>query len=112
MDLFKEPVRGVSKESQLQKKRLNPRRGVAGKFSTKTIKLIVERDGGRCVRCGSHQIESVPHHIIFRSALGKGTVDNGVCVCTDCHILAHSFRSVRKWFEEYRIKYLLGDETA
>lgn len=112
MDLSKQPVREVSKKSQTRKDRLKPRRGVAGKFSTKTIKLIIERDGGLCVRCGSHYIESVPHHIIFRSALGKGTVDNGVCICRPCHDLAHSSIEVRKWFEEYRIKYLLGDETA
>lgn len=112
MDLSNQPAYSVPKESQLNKKRLKPRRGVAGKFSVKTIKSIIERDGGRCVRCGSHYIESVPHHVIFRSALGKGTVDNGVCICRPCHDLAHSNRDVRKWFEEYRIKYLLGDETA
>ena len=106
------PFNPVTKESQLYKKRSAPRRGVASKFSTKTIKQIIERDGGRCVRCGSHSIESVPHHIIYRSQLGKGTVDNGCCVCPECHRLAHSKREVRKWFEEYRTKYLLGDETA
>lgn len=112
MDLSRQPARSVTKESQTQKNRLKPRRGVSARFSTKTIKIIIERDGGRCVRCGSPYIESVPHHIIYRSQLGKGTVDNGCCICRPCHDLAHSSRAVRKWFEEYRTKYLLGDETA
>jgi hypothetical protein len=112
MDLSKQPAREVSKNWQTRKDREKPRRGVAGKFSTKTIKSIIERDNGQCVRCGSHYIESVPHHVIYRSAGGLGTVDNGVTICRPCHYLAHSKREVRKWFEEYRIKYLLGDETA
>ncbi|MHA7967734.1 HNH endonuclease [Paenibacillus sp. CAU 1782] len=112
MDLSKQPARSVTKESQTHKNRLKPRRGVSGKFSAKTIKIIKERDGWRCVRCGSYYIEPVPHHIIYRSQGGPGTVDNGVCVCPECHRLAHSSRAVRKWFEEYRTKYLLGDETA
>lgn len=112
MDLSKQPAYGVSKESQLHKKRLKPRRGVAAKFSAKTIKSIIERDNGQCVRCGSYYIESVPHHIIYRSQGGLGTVDNGATICRPCHDLAHSSREVRKWFEDYRTKYLLGDETA
>ena len=112
MNLANQPARTVTKQSQLSKKRTKPRRGVSSRFSTKTIKSIIERDGGRCVRCGSHYIESVPHHVIFRSQGGPGTVDNGVCICRPCHDLAHSKRDIRKWFEDYRTKYLLGDETA
>lgn len=105
MNLANQPARTVAKPSY---KRSAPTRANQGKFSTKTIKSIIERDNGRCVRCGSYYIEYVPHHIIFRSALGKGTVDNGCCVCSECHRLAHSKREVRKWFEEYREKYLLS----
>ncbi|WP_411830313.1 HNH endonuclease [Paenibacillus alba] len=87
-------------------KRRQPKRGNAARFSEKTIKSIGERDGWLCVRCGSPYIESVPHHIIYRSQLGKGTVDNGVCICRPCHDLAHSKQEVRKWFEAYGQKLL------
>lgn len=99
-----------SKEDQLHKTRLKPRRGAQGKFSTKTMKEIFERDGGRCVRCGTYQnLESKPHHVIFRSQGGPGTVDNGVTVCRPCHDEAHSKESVRRWFEQYRERYLLKE---
>jgi len=104
MNLANQPVRAVPKPDH---NRSAPRRGVASKFSSKTIRAICERDNYRCVRCGSHYIESVPHHVIYRSAGGKGTVDNGVTICRPCHDLAHSSREVRKWFEAYRIKHLL-----
>lgn len=81
--------------------RRTPKRANRGKFSEKTIKAIGERDGWRCVRCGSAYIESVPHHVVYKSQGGKGTVDNGVTICRPCHDLAHSKRDVREWFEQY-----------
>jgi hypothetical protein len=100
--------------------RIEPKRGVSGKFSTKTIQTIGDRDEWLCVRCRSPYIESVPHHAIFKSHLGKGTVDNGVTICRSCHDWAHGKRNGpdnepanegRKWFEDYRNKYLLLEEA-
>jgi hypothetical protein len=83
-------------------KRRTPTRANRGKFSPKTIQRIFERDEWRCVRCGtSSDLESVPHHILYRSQLGKGTEDNGATVCQTCHRLAHSSREVREWFEQF-----------
>ncbi len=92
-------------------KRSAPKRGAAGKFSPKTIKAIFERDEYRCVKCGSNKIESVPHHIIYRSALGKGVVTNGATVCTPCHKAAHTTREAREWFEVFQIMLLEQEET-
>jgi hypothetical protein len=92
--------------------RNKPKRGNAGKFSDKTRQIIGERDKWLCVKCGSNQIESVPHHVIFKSALGKGTVDNGVTVCCSCHEWAHKCRVGRVWFENYRIENLLTKEQS
>lgn len=84
-------------------KRRTPKRANRGRFSPQTIQRIGERDGWRCVRCGaSNNLESVPHHIIFKSQGGRGTEDNGVTVCRPCHDLAHSNKEVREWFEQYR----------
>lgn len=101
-------------------KRRTPKRVNRGKFSTDTIQTIGERDGWICVRCKSPYIENVPHHVIFKSQLGKGTADNGVTICRPCHDWAHGKRKGpngepekdgRKWFEEYRIHYLLGGQA-
>lgn len=89
-----------SKEYQLRKTRINPRRGVAGAFKPKTRQAIVERDSGLCVKCKGPYSEI--HHVIFRSQGGKGTIDNGVCVCTTCHGWAHAGREGREWFESYQ----------
>jgi hypothetical protein len=96
-----------TKESQLNSKRLEPKRGASGKFSDETRQIIGERDKWLCVKCGSNQIESVPHHVIFKSQGGRGTVDNGVTICLEHHRWAHKGRAGRVWFEEYRINNLL-----
>jgi hypothetical protein len=89
-------------------KRRTPKRVNRGKFSAETIKHIFERDEWRCVRCGaSRDLESVPHHIRFKSQGGLGTKDNGATVCRSCHRLAHKERAVREWFEDYRVKVLI-----
>lgn len=100
----------VSKESQLKHNRKQPKRGQGGKFSDKTIQEIHERDGHRCVKCGSYQIEKTPHHIIFKSQLGKGIKRNGCDVCRACHDWAHGKRKGpngepakdgRQWFVDW-----------
>jgi 5-methylcytosine-specific restriction endonuclease McrA len=77
-----------------------------GKFSSKTIKEIFERDNYRCVKCGSYHLESVPHHIVYRSHGGEGTKRNGATVCRTCHRLAHSDKETRKWFESWQERML------
>lgn len=90
--------------------RNKPKRGVHTKFSTKTRKAIIERDGGLCVRCG--QVYHSIHHVTLASAGGPGIESNGVCVCIPCHDLAHRDIEVRRWFEDYRDKYLREKETG
>lgn len=86
-------------------KRNKPKRSKRTQFSNKTRKLIITRDGGLCVRCKRpyHNI----HHVTFASQGGVGKAWNGVCVCYECHELAHRDINVRRWFEDYRDKYIL-----
>lgn len=86
-------------------KRREPRRGVRGTFSPKTRKAIIERDNGLCVKCGATYQEI--HHVVFRSQGGRGTFENGVCICNSCHVLVHKHDNMRRWFEKYREKNLL-----
>ena len=97
-----------SKADQLKGNRKSPKRADRGKFSADTIQSIYERDEGRCVRCRtSSDLEAVPHHVVFKSAMGLGTIDNGVIVCRSCHKWAHDCREGREWFEQYREEHLL-----
>lgn len=86
-----------SKEQQLGKKRSKNNRD----FSPSTKQAIFERDEWKCVRCGSYNLESVPHHIIFKSQGGNGHKRNGASACIVCHRLAHRERIVRRWFEKW-----------
>jgi 5-methylcytosine-specific restriction endonuclease McrA len=91
-----------------QHERRTPKRVDIGKFSPLTTKHIFERDNHSCVRCGtSHDLESVPHHIIYKSAMGLGEKSNGCTICRTCHREAHSLRKVRQWFEQYRLTVLI-----
>jgi len=97
-----------TKADQLRSNRKSPKRAARGKFSAETIRAIYERDNGACVKCGtSSDLEAVPHHIIYRSQLGKGTIDNGCVICRPCHNWAHRCREGRVWFEQYREDHLL-----
>ncbi|MEN2765747.1 HNH endonuclease [Ornithinibacillus xuwenensis] len=96
-----------TKEQQLGKRTKKKSKN----FTEKTKRDIFERDNWQCVKCGSHLIESVPHHIIYKSAGGTGEKRNGVTVCRNCHDWAHHkkdskfgepSREGRKWFEKWR----------
>lgn len=72
------------------------------RFTSKTVEGIFQRDEYRCIRCGvTSPLESVPHHVIFRSRGGTGHKRNGVTVCLECHRLAHLKDTVRRWFEQW-----------
>lgn len=72
---------------------------------TKKVKDTVwERDGGRCVVCGSHQ--AMPNsHYIRRSQGGLGIEENIVTMCTLCHRM-YDQGSDRRTTEAYLEKYL------
>jgi hypothetical protein len=88
-------------------KRLKPTRKNFNTFSTQTIKEIFERDHWRCVRCGTaSNLESVPHHVEYRSAMGGGSKRNGITVCRYCHDWFHASKKKHniwavQWVEEH-----------
>lgn len=106
----------VTKESQTSKTRIKQKAKARGEFSQKTIKEIRDRDGEKCVCCGrSTMIESVPHHIVYKSQGGTGEKRNGATVCRFCHDWSHGKRKGpngepskdgRKWFEKWRDRML------
>ncbi|WP_017470652.1 HNH endonuclease [Amphibacillus jilinensis] len=101
-----------SKDQQIKKKR---KRAKSKNFNAPTILAIFKRDNYRCVKCGNHLIDSVPHHITYRSQGGTGHKRNGVTVCRRCHDWAHHkcngpfgepSDQGRKWFEDWRERSL------
>jgi hypothetical protein len=50
---------------------------------------VIERDGGKCVICGSKEILEV-HHIRPIKSKGNNTMENLQTLCEDCHNMKHS----------------------
>lgn len=96
-----------SKADQLKSNKKNKKNK---NFSPQVKQEIFKRDNHQCVKCGSFFIESVPHHIKYKSQGGTGDKKNGATVCRSCHDWAHHKRDSkfgepsyegRKWFEEW-----------
>lgn len=73
-------------------------------------KLVDERDGNKCVICGSawniHH-----HHCRFRSAYGSDTIDNLVDVCARCHdVYCHGSKK-KRWAETLK-DYLSSEKCT
>ena len=45
---------------------------------------VTNRDGGRCIVCGSHDGIQIAHYI-SRGRLGLGIPQNLACLCVRCH---------------------------
>lgn len=72
---------------------------------TKKVKDIVwERDGGKCIICGSRY--AFPNsHFIRRSQNGKGIPENIVTMCQRCHMM-YDQGPERKLIATYTERYL------
>lgn len=61
-----------------------------GGFSQATRRTILDRDGGRCVRCALLGEAMHLHHRKLRSQGGTHTPANGVTLCARCHRWVHA----------------------
>lgn len=69
----------------------------------KTVtKNVKERDGGRCVDCGS-TVGVQSHHIIPVSKGGSNHGFNLICLCERCHCIRHKSNSQMQ--KNYRKKH-------
>lgn len=69
-------------------------------------KAVFERDGGRCIFCGSaHGLQAA--HIVPRSRGGMGRKENLVTLCWRCHSEMDS-TTKREEMQRECINYLLG----
>ena len=106
MDLSREPVRQVTKESQTFKRRVKPTQRQMGAISAKVDIELKERSGGVCECCRrSRAVERA--HITGRKQINhRTTVDDLLHLCTPCH----------DWLDEtpegIRYKRTLREEKA
>ncbi|WP_327933260.1 HNH endonuclease [Brevibacillus centrosporus] len=91
--------------------RRTPKRKERGRVKPATYRRVFDRDGGKCVLCGTTRgLEA--HHVRYRSRGGTGEEHNLAMVCgpathsATCHAKAHSSKQVRAQLEEYmRVLY-------
>lgn len=79
--------------------------------STKKWKSVVERvadrDGHRCRLCTSTE-HLICHHSTYEHFMEGGELEENDCitVCNRCHMSIHRRKSVRKYFDETKERFL------
>lgn len=63
---------------------MKSKRTIACSISPETRKIVEERDGHKCIFCGSPNCRGEAHYI-RRSQGGLGIPENILCVCRWCH---------------------------
>lgn len=81
--------RKAMKRATLRKVSKSPRRRKELRGGTAWAHMVIDQAGNRCEKCG--RIGTQAHHIVRR---GNPTLRhhplNGVALCPECHVLAHS----------------------
>ncbi len=68
---------------------------LSAKLTNERRRAVYRRDGYRCALCDSTKYLQV-HHYIKRSLGGSNHMHNLICLCSDCHALAHG-TNLRDW---------------
>jgi 5-methylcytosine-specific restriction endonuclease McrA len=57
---------------------------------------VFKRDNYKCVMCGNKAVDS--HHITDRNEISNGgyVVENGISLCSECHIKAEEYHQGKK----------------
>ena len=61
---------------------------LSANLTNETRKSIYRRDGYRCALCDSTRFLQI-HHVVPRGHGGTNSPHNLICLCSDCHALAH-----------------------
>jgi hypothetical protein len=51
----------------------------------KIRRIIISRDGGRCILCGKQYDSLHVHHVVYRAHRGGDDAQNLISLCRDCH---------------------------
>ena len=71
--------------------------GMSARISNERRKAIYRRDGYRCALCDSTKYLQI-HHVVPRGEGGTDNIQNLICLCADCHALAHG-TNLRGWVD-------------
>ena len=85
-------------------------------ISNQTRKEVLERDGNKCLVCGSREFLTLAHVFVNRSHGGKGSKDNLVCLCVRHHEILDNYigereKELSKKIEQYCKNYLIKKES-
>lgn len=61
---------------------------ISANISNARRKAVYRREGYRCALCDSTRYLQI-HHVVKRSEGGTDSMHNLICLCSDCHALAH-----------------------
>lgn len=53
------------------------------------VKEEIKLRDNRCVICKTKTELLTAHHFVYKSAMGMGIKENGVCLCNSCHDRVH-----------------------
>lgn len=84
-------------------------------ISNETRKYVLERDGNKCIICGTTRMLTLAHVFVNRSHGGKGCKENLVCLCVRHHEimdnpLGKKENDLSKKLNEYCKNYLIKKE--
>ena len=68
---------------------------LSANLTNETRKAVYRRDGYRCALCDSTRFLQI-HHVVPRGQGGTNSPHNLICLCSDCHALAHG-TNLRDW---------------
>lgn len=85
-------------------------------ISNETRKEVLERDGNKCLVCGTNRFLTLAHIFVNRSHGGKGCKENLVCLCVRHHEILDNYIGERekefsKKIEQYCKNYLIKKES-
>lgn len=91
---------------------------LSARISNTTRRSIYRREGYRCALCDSTKYLQI-HHCVKRSMGGTDSPHNLICLCADCHALAHGTNlrdvididqeSIQQAIVEYLADYYAGE---
>lgn len=61
---------------------------ISANVDNATRKAVYKREGYRCALCDSTKYLQI-HHVVKRSVGGSSGPQNLICLCANCHALAH-----------------------
>lgn len=86
-------------------------------INKETREYVLNRDGHKCLVCGSRNFLTLAHVFVNRAHGGKGCKENLVCLCADCHFftldnpLGEKEIEKSKKIKEYCKNYLIKHES-